>query len=438
MNIYLFNLVLIITTAVQLVFQLLTTLLFFKHTTSKPKIIFGALFISIISLSLYFLHVNNMILIYFVSNAAGLLAYFLIFRFSFFKSAIAMLIQLILSTVIEYALTFILSVLIPNFNAGAFFMQSITKYILLRAIAITAWILVYVVIKKFFSKIEFISTTNSITNTLFVNLIFLAFLFIPNILFFEQTKIVLPSAIRIYNISLVLLMVIYGIYNILNIKNFETQKQELETQKLYNSALEVSLDKLRYFKHDLGNIISTIKGLTSLQRYDKLESYLNELHVEFTPLQSTNMLNDTIKNVPLLYGILLAKISLAEVNNVNFNIVILADKVDTDKIKLYHLGVILGIFLDNAIEAATESNSKFAKLSIRAENGRIVYEIINSFESEVDTEKIFEKEFTTKEAHSGLGLAEVQKIIEKYRKSKVNVSLETLKVNNTFVQRMTV
>ena len=86
-------------------------------------------------------------------------------------------------------------------------------------------------------------------------------------------------------------------------------------------------------------------------------------------------------------------------------------------IDTYELTRILGILLDNSIEAAQECEKKY--ISVRfimdhRKNRQLVI-VENTYKDKtIDTYKIFEKSYSTKPHNTGLGLWEVNKILKKY------------------------
>ncbi len=103
--------------------------------------------------------------------------------------------------------------------------------------------------------------------------------------------------------------------------------------------------------------------------------------------------------------------------------------------QIYEFARILGILLDNAIEAAEVSKEKIIHISFRydSKNNRNLISIENSYSNkEVDTENIFKKGISEKENHTGLGLWEVRKIISKNN----NVNLFTTKTDLLFKQQL--
>ena len=109
--------------------------------------------------------------------------------------------------------------------------------------------------------------------------------------------------------------------------------------------------------------------------------------------------------------------------------------LNTLKMKIYEFARILGILLDNAIEASKECDEKIINITFRNDqkNNRQLIIIENTYKNkDIDTEKIFEKGVSEKENHTGLGLWEVRKIIKKNN----NINLFTNKTDQFFSQQL--
>ena len=103
--------------------------------------------------------------------------------------------------------------------------------------------------------------------------------------------------------------------------------------------------------------------------------------------------------------------------------------------KIYEFAKILGILLDNAIEASSESKEKIINLDFKndTKNSRQLIIIENTYkDKDLNTETIFEKGISSKENHTGLGLWEVRKIVKKNN----NVNLFTSKNQKYFSQQL--
>lgn len=109
--------------------------------------------------------------------------------------------------------------------------------------------------------------------------------------------------------------------------------------------------------------------------------------------------------------------------------------LNTLHMKIYEFARILGILLDNAIEASKECDEKIINITFRTDtrNDRQIILIENTYKNKkIDTEKIFEKGISEKENHTGLGLWEVRKIIKK----NANANLFTSKTDKFFSQQL--
>ena len=116
----------------------------------------------------------------------------------------------------------------------------------------------------------------------------------------------------------------------------------------------------------------------------------------------------------------------------NINVFLDLNKLN---MKIYEFTRILGILLDNAIEAAKDCDEKIINIEIRKETkkNRQILIIENTYSNkDVDTDKIFEKKYSTKLGNSGLGLWEVRQILKK----STNLNLFTTKNDTFFKQQL--
>ena len=79
----------------------------------------------------------------------------------------------------------------------------------------------------------------------------------------------------------------------------------------------------------------------------------------------------------------------------------------------------MGVFLDNAIDAATTAKEKEVEIDIKNDNNCILISISNTFDDKADTKQIGKKGFTTKGKGHGYGLSIVKDI------NKHNENIET-------------
>lgn len=244
--------------------------------------------------------------------------------------------------------------------------------------------------------------------------------------------------IMLGNIIICAVIVSLNIYGILNkreaVRNERNVKQLTEEKK---NLLDVT-DNIRCFKHDFNNIIQAIDGYIYLNDMKSLQSYFKSLLKECNHVKVVDFLNCQGLDNPAIYGVLLNKFQIAEENGIKMNIDIMISLKDLNE-KAYVISRMLGILVDNALEATNECKDKIVNIQFLKDRkmNKIDIVIENTYANkDVDTCKIFEKNYTTKKdkGNTGLGLWKIQDILKK----DSNLELFTTKDENMFKQRIEV
>lgn len=228
----------------------------------------------------------------------------------------------------------------------------------------------------------------------------------------------------IKNILIIESIVNLGIISFLLIKIY---KQKFEIKKL-----TCFCDTTRTFRHDFSNIMQAIGGYIKTNNMYDLKEYYNKLVPECFNVNNLYRFHSKLMENPAIYSIVSNKYNLAEKQNIKMSLNILID-LNLIHLDTYHLSKILGILLDNAIEASSETNNKIINLTFQPMNNKQLVIIENTYLAKgISTKKIFEKNFTTKSKNSGIGLWEVQKIVKKHN----NLSLQTEAGKEFFTQKL--
>lgn len=225
-----------------------------------------------------------------------------------------------------------------------------------------------------------------------------------------------------------------SIYTLTRITKLVLTKRQLENAEEYNRTLQILHDSVRCFKHDYDNTIAAMGGYVRTNDMEGLKKYYKELEDDVMKVSSLYMLNPEIINNPAIYSILANKYHKADEANVKLNLTVLLD-LNTIDMKIYEFTKILGILLDNSIEAAKECDEKILNIIIKddSKNNRQLLIVENTYrQKDVDLDKIFEKGITGKENHTGLGLWEIRKILKKNN----NLNLHTTKNEKYFIQQL--
>ncbi len=215
----------------------------------------------------------------------------------------------------------------------------------------------------------------------------------------------------------------------------EAKQKALQDLQDYTRNLEAMYNSLRSFKHDYVNILLSLSGYIDDCNMDELKEFFESKIFPTKNLitQGDYKLNQ-LSNIGVLEikSLLSAKMIYAHEAGIDVAIDI-PDKVENFLIDTVDLARILGIFLDNAIEATLEAEQPQIGLNIIQNIAGVSIIISNHYQDNgVMLHKLKQKGFTTKAGHQGIGLCNAQKIISSYD----NVLLETTMQCDCFVQHI--
>ena len=245
---------------------------------------------------------------------------------------------------------------------------------------------------------------------------------------------ILPIKFTFFNFISLLIYFGLSFFSLAKIMNLFITTKKLQSAEEYNKTLHILHDSVRGFKHDFDNIVTTIGGYIKTNDMKGLQNYYSQLEEDCQKVNNLYILNPDIINNPGIYNLLATKYNEAEEKNIKVNLTFLLDLNDLH-MKIYEFARILGILLDNAIDAASECNKKILNIVFRNEskNSRNIILIENTYKDKnVDLNEIFNKGVSGKENHTGLGLWEIREILKKNN----NVNLHTTKNENYFSQQL--
>lgn len=195
----------------------------------------------------------------------------------------------------------------------------------------------------------------------------------------------------------------------------EIKESEMQITNLYNGMFKELIENIRNKQHDFNNQIDAI--YSSHITANTLEE-LKEIQKEHcSNLEYDNRFSKLLGKInnSTLSGFIYTKFLKAEQNGIKIKY----DAVYTGntKISIFDLVEIIGIFMDNAIEAVSAgdvpkeivfelSDSKGLELCVKNPINNI---------SHNDVEKFFERGYSTKNRNSGLGLSKVKEMQKKYQ-----------------------
>lgn len=348
----------------------------------------------------------------------------------------------------QFIITFIL------LNLISIFLEKPLIILFILLLLISTKLLKFNIYRPIFSSTIFLTLnllTTFLSNILFIpNIFSTIFLIILTIFIIKKNiKIHLstfPKPLTILNILINLILILQHC----NLKNMTTIHlvyilviSALSIYNLYliilhkkkeNELNNLSLvcDSTRAFKHDFDNIMHSIGGYIKTNNITDLKKYYDKLIPECFCINNLHRFHSQLMQNPALYSIISDKYNLAEKNNIKMSLNI-STNLNNLRIDDYSLTRIIGILLDNSIEASKECTSKIVNISFEENKNKQSIIIENTFQNKnITLKNIYEKEFTTKKNNSGLGLWEVKKILNNYK----NIILETNINENFFVQEL--
>lgn len=408
---------------------LFTTLLNIK-SSKKQKIIYIIVLTSISIFTNILIENPYKMLFNFILTP---LLVFLIFRTNILKSILSEIIPIIVGIIIETLVIKTLSLILGISNETA-----ATVPIYRISLVCVNYLTIYIIYK--ICKIQNINITilenmdKKSKALLITNSVFLLISFVLQSFLISFYIDNLPIYITIISLIILLGYYIISLYSLLKTTKLQLTEQDLEQSKQYNKTLTILHDNIRCFKHDYNNMITTLGGYISSEDMEGLKKYYNELLQDCYKVKSLSTLNPTVINSPAIYSLLTNKYHQATEFGINMNIETFID-FNTLNMKVYEFTKILGILLDNAIESAKECQEKTINIVIRKDytvNRQLVI-VENTYKDKnIDTEKIYEKGFTSKTNNTGLGLWETRQILKRNN----NLNLFTSKNSGFFKQQL--
>lgn len=220
------------------------------------------------------------------------------------------------------------------------------------------------------------------------------------------------AALLICVFTLIINLSVFYLYHMMlegyrNMRENEIYRQQTDAYRNQLDVIMESQTRIRALKHDMNNHILALQMLLQKKDWQGADRYLRSMQGYMAnPSEYVTTGNDIVDS--------LLNYKLQRANEV-------LDSVETrisipEKLILhsFDLNVVLGNLLDNAIEAASQTEEKALKTVIRLEKGMLFIHIRNSCQGIADGKH--QRLETTKDdaPNHGIGLNNVRRIVEKY------------------------
>lgn len=231
----------------------------------------------------------------------------------------------------------------------------------------------------------------------------------------------------------VIILIVFVIFK--NESKYEQLKEENKQMLNYVTKYEKIITAQGKTNHEFKNQLMVIRGYAQMNS-NKIIEYIDEI-VEDSNKAGSSYLISQLNNFPDggIKGLLYYKLSIIEDENIKYSINVekgVKTKLKTLSTNNYkNITKILGVLLDNAIDASKKSKHKKINISVIKDNKNIVFKIYNTYKGKIDIEKVGTG-YTSKGNGHGYGLRLVKDIINEDKLFNISHNLE----DNYFVSSL--
>lgn len=268
-------------------------------------------------------------------------------------------------------------------------------------------------------------------------------LFISFILLYmvSQTDMRGNDTLKLYAILLMGIMVFLSVV-ILVMSNFTLREmrykrnvKEIEAYYEYTLRIESINNEMRKFRHDYVNILTTLSDYIREDDMPGLRKYFIENIVPMKDkLKTRSIKMNGIEKLKVreIKGLITTKIIQAQEKRIPISIEV-PDEIDRIDMNTVELSRIIGIIVDNAIEASENLEEPLINIAFIDNEESVTFIVMNKCSDDIPKiHELFEQGFSTKGDNRGLGLSTLKELTD----SNENVLLDTVIENGYFVQKV--
>ena len=231
-------------------------------------------------------------------------------------------------------------------------------------------------------------------------------------------------------------LVIYLAQRLDDTRKLDAQQDIIAQQQLYEQDLEIIRQEVRSFRHDYKNLLAGLSEQADEGELNQLRTALSELDTGFDrrigeKIRASTQIGNV--RVPQVRSLLLSKLAVMAQKGIDCRLEALypMERVGMD---VWDFTRCLGILLDNAAEAAAETETPWVEIVLLSQKGRLSLRVSNPYIGAIDPDKIWTEGFSIKGEGRGLGLPGYQRILEDYPHAAASTSW----ADGVFIQKLTV
>ena len=241
-----------------------------------------------------------------------------------------------------------------------------------------------------------------------------------------------------YDLILTVIIIIFYAFVVYQNNRHQEKLKEERFQALhrYTQELEQQQTAMRKFKHDYQNILLSLDSFIKEKKWDDLEEYYDtKIKTASAVITSNEFALEALSKIKVneIKSMFTAKLTVAQ--NMGIDATFEAheeiDSIPVDSVSLVRM---LGILLDNAIEALTELGHGTLRVAYFREDTNIVFVVQNTCLPGLKLMELEKKGFSTKGKGRGQGLS----ILYEIASSCPNIIRETGIKGDVFTQKLTI
>ena len=367
------------------------------------------------------------------------------FALCVFYAIFSTIIALLASSLASAVLVFVLN-LFRDYLETELFLMDWELYIPLAIITFSlAFVFSFVAGKVFNKKIETLDDSQRkyvgsflALGSLVTLVPFWTFAFFWEFIFVDPLSPLMAGPLLVFFFAFVGLTLMSFTNRVRQDADLRIKDESLKAMQDYTRKIETMASEVRGFRHDHYNLLLGFTEYIAEEDLDGLrafhESYLEAFEDETKLMHSRRL--DTLVNVttPALKSLYIAKIMYAQQLKIDVRIDTRHEIEKIDENILVDLCRVIGVFLDNAIEACADNPDSVIELGIANTPNGVLFIFENTYKGSVDISKIFERGYSTKGCDRGIGLQTVMQIISKNEALTLKTTLE----DERFIQLLTV
>ncbi|MCL2588934.1 MAG: GHKL domain-containing protein [Oscillospiraceae bacterium] len=246
-----------------------------------------------------------------------------------------------------------------------------------------------------------------------------------------------PFVILLFLVTLYILAITLYEKHLLAIAKAEQEQIEQKSLLLYTDELEQQQVAVRKFKHDFQNILLSLDAYIQDQDLIGLDDYFSsKVRVASDAITKDEFALASLSKIKVreIKSILTAKLILAQNTDVDIHTTVeVNEEIDYIPVGSVALVRMLGILLDNAIEALAELGGGDLRVSCLTWDAGITFAVQNTCSPQVPPpQQLWQMGFSTKGKGRGLGLSNLSELVDAHP----NVTLGTTIGEHTFKQEL--